>query len=229
MYGEKRCLLIVDDEARIRRALKDFFSTSDFYVFEAADGEEGLEIFYEHNTQVDLILLDVMMPKLDGYAMLKELRASSLTPVIMLTAKGEEYDQIAGFVQGADDYVSKPFSPSLLLLRVEALLKRVGKDGNTGLDIGPLHVSLLRRTAMLNEAPLVLTRREFDLLTCFIMNRGITITREQLLNSVWGYDFEGDARTVDTHVKQLRLKLGVCGAWIRTVYRVGYCFEAASA
>ena len=225
MFQDKRCLLIVDDEARIRRALYDFFTASGFYVLEAADGEEALDLFYKNNTRVDLVLLDVMMPRLDGFSMLKELRETSLVPVIMLTAKGEEYDQIAGFVQGADDYVSKPFSPSLLLLRVEALLKRVGKDGEQGLDLGPLQLNLLKRTAFLQETPLSLTRREFDLLTYFIMNRNITITREQLLNAVWGYDFDGDIRTVDTHIKQLRLKLGECGAWIKTVYRVGYCFE----
>lgn len=225
MVQETRCLLVVDDEARIRRALKDFFISSGFSVLEAADGEEALALFYEHNTQIDLILLDVMMPKLDGFSMLRELRKSSLVPVIMLTAKGEEYDQIAGFVQGAYDYVGKPFSPSLLLLRVEALLKRIGKDQAQGLDIGALHLNLLKRAAFLREEPLNLTRREFDLLTHFIMNRNITITREQLLNSVWGYDFDGDARTVDTHVKQLRTKLKECGAWIKTIYRVGYCFE----
>ncbi len=227
MYEDKRCLMIVDDESRIRRALKDFFTASGFSVLEAADGEEALELFYANNTVVDLILLDVMMPRLDGFAMLKELRESSMVPVIMLTAKGEEYDQIAGFVQGADDYVSKPFSPSVLLLRVESLLKRVGKDSEQGLDIGIMHLNLLKRRAYINETPLNLTRREFDLLTYFIMNRNITISRDQLLNSVWGYDFEGDARTVDTHVKQLRTKLGDCGAWIKTVYRVGYCFEVS--
>lgn len=225
MNLDKRCLLIVDDETRIRRALKDFFGASGFCVLEAADGEEGLQVFCDNNTAVDLILLDVMMPKMDGFTMLKELREFSMVPVIMLTAKGEEYDQISGFVQGADDYVSKPFSPSLLLLRVEAMLKRVGKDVDQDIVIGPIHLSRHKRSATLKGETLNLTRREFDLLTCFALNRDLTVTREQLLDNVWGYNFDGDMRTIDTHVKQLRIKLGEYGSWIKTIYRVGYCFE----
>lgn len=225
MYEGKRCILVVDDEARIRRALKDFLSAAGFFVLEAGDGEEGLAQFYAHNTEIDLILLDVMMPKRDGLSVLRELREASLVPVILLTARGEEYDQIAGFTQGADDYIAKPFSPSLLLLRVEALLKRLGKDGAQGIVLGPLQIQPLQHTASLRGKALTLTRREFDLLTYFVMNRGITITRDQLLNNVWGYDFEGEARTVDTHVKQLRTKLGRYSFWIKTVYRIGYRFE----
>lgn len=225
MNQDKRCLLIIDDEARIRRALKDFFSASGFSVLEAANGEEGLKVYYDNNTVIDLILLDVMMPQMDGFTMLKELREFSMTPVIMLTAKGEEYDQISGFVQGADDYIPKPFSPSLLLLRVEALLKRAGKDVDQDISVGPISLNQRKRSAAVDGVEISLTRREFDLLTCFILNRDLTITREKLLDNVWGYNFDGDIRTVDTHVKQLRLKLGEYGSWIKTVYRVGYCFE----
>ena len=174
----------------------------------------------------DLILLDVMMPRLDGLGVLKQIReSSSLTPVVLLTAKGEEYDQLSGFSSGADDYITKPFSPSLLLARVEAVLRRFGKDNQNDLEAGLLSVSAATRTAYLSGKPLELTRREYDLLYFLIVNRNLTFSREQLLNNVWGYDFEGRLRTVDTHIRQLRSKLRDCSDYIKTVHCVGYQFE----
>lgn len=225
MKDDKRCLLIIDDEKRIRRAVKDFLAASGFYILEAADGEEGYEVFYQNIADIDLILLDVMMPGQDGFTLLKKIRETSIVPVIMLTAKGEAYDQIRGFQCGADDYIAKPFVPSLLLLRLEAILKRVGKDVSQELQIGNICINLQRRLVKIDGETLEMTRREYDLLTYFIMNRGITLTREQLLNGVWGYDYEGDFRTVDTHVKQLRIKLGSYAEYIKTIFRIGYCFE----
>ena len=225
MKDDKRCLLIIDDEKKIRRAVKDFLVASGFYILEAADGEDGYEVYYQNIADIDLILLDVMMPKQDGFSLLKKIRETSFVPVILLTAKGEAYDQIKGFKCGADDYIAKPFVPSLLLLRLEAILKRVGKDSSQELQIGNICINLQRRLVKICGETLDLTRREYDLLTYFIMNKGITLTREQLLNGAWGYDYEGDFRTVDTHVKQLRIKLGIYAEYIKTIFRIGYCFE----
>ncbi len=225
MKNDKRCLLIIDDEKKIRRAVKDFLVASGFCILEAADGEEGYEVYYQNIADIDLILLDVMMPKQDGFSLLKKIRETSFVPVILLTAKGESYDQIKGFKCGADDYIAKPFVPSLLLLRLEAILKRVGKDSSQELQIGNICINLQRRLVKISGETLDMTRREYDLLTYFIMNKGITLTREQLLNGVWGYDYEGDFRTVDTHVKQLRIKLGIYAEYIKTIFRIGYCFE----
>jgi len=235
MIENKRCILIADDEVKIVRALKDFFKSNQFYVLEAYDGQQALDIYFEYNTQIDLILLDVMMPILDGFAVLKELRdRMSLTPIIMITARGEDYDQIHGFHCGADDYLAKPFSPSLLLARVEAVLKRVGKDSFSEIKEGGIVVNSMKRSAFVLESTnksgreLDLTKREFDLLFYFMINISLTFSREQILNAVWGYDFDGDIRTIDTHVKQLRVKLGEKGEYIKTVHRVGYQFVIPS-
>lgn len=225
MIDTKRCILIVDDEKKMLRVLKDFFTINDFYVLEAGDGEEAVNIFYENNAKIDLVLLDVMMPKLDGFQVLSEIRDASLVPVIMLTAKGEEYDQLLGFNSGADDYIQKPFSPSLLLARVEAVLKRIGKDKFSEITIGELTVNIEKRNVKVNGKRMELTPKEFDLLYYFILNKGLTLTREQILDSVWGYEFSGDTRTVDTHVKQLRSKLSEYSSYIKTIHRVGYQFE----
>jgi len=225
VFNDKRCVLIVDDDIKILRSLKDFLKGNNFYVLEATDGRMALNIFYENNTKIDMILLDVMMPGIDGFEVLKEIRKSSLIPVIMLTARGEEYDQLNGFKKGADDYIPKPFSPSLLLARMEAVFKRIGKSEISDLTAGGIRMCVFRRNVTVNEVPIVLTPKEFDLLYYFMLNQGLTVSREQILNSVWGYEFEGDLRTVDTHVKQLRIKLVDCARYIRTIHRVGYQFE----
>ena len=226
MIDNKRCILIADDEPKMVRALRDFFRANGFCVLEAKNGIEAFDVFCAHTNEIDIILLDVMMPEQDGLTTLKEIReASSLIPVILLTAKGEEYDQLSGFSSGADDYITKPFSPSLLMARVEAVLRRFGKDAQKDIVAGELTVNAMTRTVYLSGKELDLTRREYDLLYYFIVNRSLTFSREQLLNNVWGYDFEGGYRTVDTHIRQLRNKLGVCADYIKTVHCVGYQFE----
>ncbi len=226
MIDNKRCILIADDEPKMVRALRDFFRANGFYVLEAKNGIEAFDVFCAHTNEIDIILLDVMMPEQDGLTTLKEIRgASSLIPVILLTAKGEEYDQLSGFSSGADDYITKPFSPSLLMARVEAVLRRFGKDAQKDIVAGELTVNAMTRTVYLSGKELDLTRREYDLLYYLIVNRSLTFSREQLLNNVWGYDFEGGYRTVDTHIRQLRNKLGECADYIRTVHCVGYQFE----
>ena len=226
MIDNKRCILIADDEPKMVRALRDFFRANGFCVLEAKNGIEAFEVFCAHTNEIDIILLDVMMPEQDGLTTLKEIReASSLIPVILLTAKGEEYDQLSGFSLGADDYITKPFSPSLLMARVEAVLRRFGKDAQKDIVAGELTVNAMTRTVCLSGKELDLTRREYDLLYYLIVNRSLTFSREQLLNNVWGYDFEGGYRTVDTHIRQLRNKLGICADYIKTVHCVGYQFE----
>ncbi len=226
MRGNQRLILIADDEQRIVRVLKDYLTAVGYGVLCAYDGQEALDVFYQHSTQIDLILLDVMMPKKDGVEVLQELRETSLVPVMFLTAKGEEYDQIRGFRSGADDYIIKPFSQSVLQLRIEALLQRLGKGGTPVVEAGGIEVNQNSRTVRVNGTGVDLTRREFDLLTYFLLNPKVILSRDQILNAVWGYDFEGDLRTVDTHVKQLRSKLGETFAHgLKTVFRMGYRFE----
>ena len=225
MREQKISILIADDEVKIARVLRDFLTAAGYDILVACDGEAALDTYYRHNREIDLILLDIMMPGRDGISVLQEIRKTSLVPVIMLTARGEEYDQVKGFQSGADDYIVKPFSQSVLLLRIETLLKRLGKGTACQLTIGELSLNTMRRTVSLSGCPLSLTRREFDLLFYFAVNVGQTVTREQLLDNVWGYDFDGDARTVDTHIKQLRSKLGSYASALKTVYRVGYQFD----
>ncbi len=227
MVIDKRCILVVDDEVKIVRALKDFLLLKGFVVRTAHDGVQALEEYYANNTEIDLILLDVMMPLRDGFDVLSDLRQNGVTvPVIMLTAKGQEYDQLKGFQRGADDYVPKPFSLSLLHARIEAVLKRAGKEEQPEIMQGVLKLNTMERTVYDGNTLVELTKREFDLLQFFLSNTSRVFTREQLLNSVWGYDFYGDIRTVDTHVKQLRIKLKHSAECIKTVHRVGYKFEA---
>ncbi len=226
MLDNKRCILIVDDEIKMVRALKDFFKANGFYVLEAYDGGEALDIYYEYNTKIDIMILDVMMPVQDGFSVLKELRDNvCLVPIVMLTARGEEYDQLKGFRCGADDYIQKPFSPSLLLARVNAVLRRFGKASSDEIIAGELTINTSKRTVCLSKKEIELTRREYELLLYLVVNKSITFSREQLLNNVWGYDFEGSIRTVDTHIKQLRIKLGTCADYIKTIHCVGYQFE----
>lgn len=225
MFNDKRGVLIVDDDIKILRSLKDFLRGNNFYVLEATDGRMALDVFYENNTKIDMILLDVMMPGIDGFSVLKEIRESFLVPVIMLTARGEEYDQLNGFNNGADDYIPKPFSPSLLLARMEAVFKRIWKTEANDLTAGKIRINIMKRNVTVNNSHIVLTPKEFDLLYYFMLNRGLILSREQILSAVWGYEFMGDLRTVDTHVKQLRNKIGDCAGYIRTIHRVGYQFE----
>ncbi len=227
MRGNQRVILIVDDEVRIVRVLRDYLAASGYGVLCAFDGEEALSTYYANNTEIDLILLDVMMPKMDGIAVLQELRQSSLVPVIFLTAKGEEYDQIQAYRHGADDYIVKPFSQSVLVLKINALMHRLGKGAEQTITAGVITIDQIHHTVTVDGVQKELTRREFDLLTFLLLHQRQVLSREQLLDSVWGYDFEGDLRTVDTHVKQLRGKLGVYSSYLKTVFRLGYRFEVS--
>lgn len=226
MYEQKQCILIADDEERICRALKDLLTAKGFHVLTAGDGRAALEVWGHCREQIDLVLLDVMMPELDGFAVLREIRGQDPDlPVILLTARGEEYDQLQGFSSGADDYIPKPFSTRVLLARMEAVLRRAGRKNAEVIQAGQIRLLPQQRKVEASGQGVELTRREFDLLHCFLCNQGRILSREQLLNTVWGYDYEGDERTVDTHVKNLRSKLSGCGNYIQTVYRVGYRFE----
>ncbi len=216
----------MDDETRMLRGLKDFLLANGYHILTAENGQEALNIFYENNNIIDLILLDVMMPILDGYEVLKEIRNNkNLIPIIMLTAKGEETSQLSGFSGGADDYIIKPYSLSILLARIEAVLKRSGKIKSEDLIAENLRINAVKRMFFLDEKEIDLTKREFDLLLYLMTNPKQIFSREQLLNAVWGYDFDGDFRTVDTHIKQLRIKLFDSAKFIKTVHRIGYKFE----
>lgn len=225
MLNDKPCILIVDDEAKIVRALGDYFKANRFEVIAAYDGEEAVNIYYDNINSVDIIILDVMMPKLNGFDVLKTLREDAqLVPIIMLTAKSEEYDQIKGLTFGADDYIPKPISPTLLLARTEAVLRRAGKVHANDIVSGDITLSQANRSVTDCGRLIDLTKKEFDLLCYLMQNSKITLSRDRILDYVWGYDYEGDTRTVDTHIKQLRAKLD-SGERIKTVYKVGYKFE----
>ncbi len=222
---EKKKILVVDDESRMRKLVKDFLTRSGFDVVEAADGEEALEAFYRDNG-ICLIILDVMMPKRNGYEVLSEIRESSKVPVIMLTAKGEENDELQGFELGVDEYISKPFSPKVLVARVEAVLRRtMPSDGESKLLIGGIEIDEAAHTIKIDGESVELSFKEFELLTYFVKNNGIALSREKILNNVWNYDYFGDARTIDTHVKKLRSKMGEKGNYIKTIWGMGYKFE----
>lgn len=226
MYEQKQCILLADDETRILRALKDLLTAKGYYVLTAESGREAMDLYGRWEEQLDLMLLDVMMPELDGFTVLREIRGQNRKlPVIMLTARGEEYDQLQGFQCGADDYIPKPFSTNLLLARMEAVLRRTGKEKQDVIEAGGITMIPEQRRVEVSGRAVELTRREFDLLYCFLCHQGRTFSREQLLNAVWGYDYDGDERTVDTHVKNLRSKLMDWGSAIQTIYRVGYRFE----
>ncbi|MGN0515903.1 response regulator transcription factor [Eubacterium sp.] len=226
MLGDKKCILVADDEQKMVRALYDLLSAKGYNVICAYDGEEALDKFAMSSTEIDLVILDVMMPKIDGFEVAVEIRnLQSLVPIIMLTARGEEYDQLKGFANGVDDYISKPFSPSILLARIDALLRRVGKNTDSQISVGCLSIIPSQRNVYVNDIKVELTRREFELLYFLVINKEIIFTREQLLNNIWGFDYEGSLRTVDTHIKQLRIKLGEAASYIKTVHCVGYQFE----
>ncbi len=221
--NKKDKILIVDDETRMRKLIGDFLVANDFDIVEAADGEEALKVFYE-TKGISLIVLDVMMPKLDGYDTLKMIRKDSKVPVVMLTAKGEENDQIKGFQAGADDYVQKPFSPKVLVARINAILKR-NDTSNENVEIGGIKIDKTAHQVFVDDKPVDFSFKEFELIDYLIENKGIALTREKILNAVWNFDYYGDARTVDTHIKKVRAKLGKKGDYIKTLWGFGYKFE----
>ena len=219
-------ILVVDDEARMRKLVKDFLVRSGYSVVEAADGEEAVNVFYEQK-DIALIILDVMMPKMNGYEVCEEIRRESRVPVIMLTAKSDERDELKGFDLGIDEYVTKPFSPKILVARVEAILRRSGAGKTEDImDLGGIRVDKSAHEVTIDGKSLELSFKEFELLTYFMENNGIALSREKILNNVWNYDYYGDARTIDTHVKKLRSKLGDKGELIKTIWGMGYKFEA---
>lgn len=220
--NKKDKILIVDDETRMRKLIGDFLLNNGFDIVEASDGEEALKVFYS-TKGISLIILDVMMPKLDGYEVLRTIREESKVPVILLTAKGEENDQLKGFVSGADDYVQKPFSPKVLVARINAVLKRNDVSAQT-IEIGGIKIDKTAHQVYIDEKPVEFSFKEFELLDYLIENKGIALTREKILNAVWNFDYYGDARTVDTHIKKVRAKLGKKGDYVKTLWGFGYKF-----
>ena len=222
---DKLKIMVVDDESRMRKLVKDFLKKKDFEVIEAADGEEALDIFFKDKS-ISLIICDVMMPKINGFDVVKEIRQYSQVPIIMLTAKGEESDELNGFDLGVDEYISKPFSPKILVARVEAILRRTNVfAADEVVDAGGISVDKAAHEVKIDGVPIDLSYKEFELLAYFIENQGIALSREKILNNVWNYDYFGDARTIDTHVKKLRNKLGDKGEYIKTIWGMGYKFE----
>lgn len=223
---DKIKILVVDDESRMRKLVRDFLVRQNYEVLEAGDGEEALDIFYG-TKGISLLILDVMMPKLNGWEVCKEVRQSSKVPIIMLTAKGDESDELMGFELGADEYVSKPFSPKILVARVEALLRRANKIGEDAQkrEMGGIVMDKNAHAVTVDGKPIDLSVKEFELLDYFMENADIALSREKILDSVWSYDYFGDARTIDTHVKKLRSKMGDKGDYIKTVWGMGYKFS----
>ena len=223
MYKIK--IFVVDDESRMRKLVKDFLIRDNFEVLEAGDGEEALDLFYR-DKDIGLIILDVMMPKINGWDVCREIRETSKIPIIMLTAKGEENDELQGFDLGVDEYISKPFSPKILVARVGAILRRANRVvEEDAIDIGGIVVDKVAHLVTVDGERVELSFKEFELLAYFIENKGIALSREKILNHVWNYDYFGDARTIDTHVKKLRNKLGQHGEYIKTIWGMGYKFE----
>ncbi len=218
-------ILVVDDESRIRKLLRDFFTAKGYQILEAEDGEKAIEVFEENRNKIKLILLDVMMPKLDGWSVLRKIRQESNLPVIMLTARGEEQDELFGFELGVDEYISKPFSPKILVARVEAILKRVYGDTKQLKDYDGIVIDQEGRTVKVDGKPIDLSLREYELLKYLVDNEGIALSRDKILNNVWNYDYYGDSRTIDSHIKKIRHKLGKKGKYIETVRGIGYKFE----
>lgn len=222
-------ILVVDDEARMRKLVKDFLTIKGFTVIEAEDGEQAVDMFFKQK-DISLIILDVMMPKMDGWEVCREIRKESKVPIIMLTARGEERDELNGFELGVDEYISKPFSPKILVARVNALLRRTsGLSMDQTIAAGGIEIDKAAHIVKIDGNMIDLSFKEFELLTYFIENQGIALSREKILNNVWNYDYFGDARTIDTHVKKLRNKLGDKGEYIRTIWGMGYKFEVTKA
>ncbi len=219
------CILIVDDELRMRKLIKDFLIASGFSILEAEDGEQALEVFEKEKNRINLILLDVMMPKLDGWSVLRQIRQESRVPIIMLTARGEEQDELFGFELGVDEYISKPFSPKILVARVEAILKRTNQSQKEIKEYDGIEVDKEGRTVKVDGKPIELSLREYELLTYLLDNENIALSRDKILNNVWNYDYYGDSRTIDSHIKKIRHKLGKKGKYIKTIRGIGYKFE----
>ena len=219
------CILVVDDEQRMRTLIKDFLAAKGYSILEAEDGEKGLEVYEENKNKISLILLDVMMPKLDGWSVLRQIRQDSKVPIIMLTARGEEQDELFGFELGVDEYISKPFSPKILVARVEAILKRTNQNEKEVKDYGGIEIDKEGRTVKVDGKPIELSLREYELLTYLVDNENIALSRDKILNNVWNYDYYGDSRTIDSHIKKIRHKLGKKGKYIQTMRGVGYKFE----
>ena len=219
------CVLIVDDEQRMRKLIKDFLVAKGFSILEAENGEKALEVFEEKKNKINLILLDFMMPKLDGWSVLRQIRQESKVPIIMLTARGEEQDELFGFELGVDEYISKPFSPKILVARVEAILKRTNQDIKEVKDYGGIEIDREGRTVKVDGKIIELSLREYELLSYLVENENIALSRDKILNNVWNYDYYGDSRTIDSHIKKIRHKLGKKGKYIQTMRGVGYKFE----
>lgn len=220
-----KSILIVDDESRMRKLIKDFLVAKGYDILEAEDGEKALKVFEENESKIELILLDVMMPKLDGWSVLRQIRQTSKVPIIMLTARGEEQDELFGFELGVDEYISKPFSPKILVARVEAILKRTQGDTKEVKDYGGIEIDKEGRTVTVDGKVLELSLREYELLVYLVENENIALSRDKILNNVWNYDYYGDSRTIDSHIKKIRHKLGKRGKYIKTMRGVGYKFE----
>ena len=218
-------ILVVDDESRMRKLVKDFLQRQNYTVLEAADGEQAVDLFYEEK-DIALLILDVMMPKMDGWEVCREIRQYSKVPIIMLTARGDERDELLGFQLGVDEYISKPFSPKILVARVEAILRRAGVTGqDETIEAGGIRIDKSAHQVLIDGKSVELSFKEFELLSYFVENMGIALSREKILNAVWNYDYYGDARTIDTHVKKLRSKMGEKGNLIRTIWGMGYKFD----
>lgn len=220
-------VLMVDDESRMRKLVSDFLTRKGYQVIEAGDGEEAIDKFYE-DKNISLVILDVMMPKMNGWDTCRQIRKNSNVPIIMLTAKSDEASELNGFDCGADEYISKPFSPKILTARVDALIRRsYSIDSSEMIDVGGIVINKAAHIVKINDEEIELSFKEFELLTYFVDNKGIALSREKILNNVWNYDYFGDARTIDTHVKKLRSKLGEKGEYIKTIWGMGYKFEVS--
>lgn len=217
-------ILVVDDESRMRKLVHDFLAKQDYAVLEAENGEEAVDLFFGQK-DISLIILDVMMPKMDGWQVCREIRQYSQVPIIMLTAKSDERDELLGFELGVDEYISKPFSPKILVARVEAILRRSNAQAEERMEAGGIVMDRAAHSVKIDGNPVDLSVKEFELLEYFITNQGVALSRERILNNVWNYDYFGDARTIDTHVKKLRSKMGEKGDYIKTIWGMGYKFE----
>ena len=220
-----KCILVVDDEQRMRKLIKDFLTAKGYKILEAEDGEKALEVYEKNKNQINLILLDVMMPKLDGWSVLRQIRQDSKIPIIMLTARGEEQDELFGFELGVDEYISKPFSPKILVARVEAILKRTNQTNTEITEYGGIEIDKEGRTVKVDGKLVELSLREYELLVYLVDNTNIALSREKILNNVWNYDYYGDSRTIDSHIKKIRHKLEKKGKYIKTIRGIGYKFE----
>ena len=218
-------ILIIDDEKRMRTLIRDFLTVKDFKIIEAEDGEKAIDIFEERQDSIDLVVLDVMMPKIDGWTVLRTIRQKSKVPVIMLTARAEEQDELFGFELGVDEYISKPFSPKILVARIEAILKRTKTEVEKKKDYGGIVIDDIGRNVFVDGKPIELSLREYELLKYLLENEKVALSRDKILNNVWNYDYYGDSRTIDSHIKKIRRKLGKKGKYIETIRGIGYKFE----